>query len=285
MEKSPQHSMSQLQQWYRYIKNEHMRAMSLKKYKEAAWRGCFYLFIVIYGIVVLWDKPWFWNQDFCWIDWINQQVTMDIKIYYWLSLGHYLHLLVAQFFDVKRKDFIEMFIHHIVTVALLSLSYWINYVRIGTLVLLVHDVADIFLEFAKVFNYQKWETLTNITFGLFAVVFGVSRLYIFPFYVIWTVYHIAPTYLTMQPAWYGFTGLLMALQALHIFWYSIVIHMLYKLATGQMKGDERSDSESDGEKAFEAPSSSQSTRKQVEQIEQNRSPSARPQQRRKARVE
>ena len=35
---------------------------------------------------------------------------------------------------------------------------------------------------AKVFNYAKWETTTNMIFVLFAVVFNATRLVYYPFW-------------------------------------------------------------------------------------------------------
>ena len=55
-------------------------------------------------------------------------------------------LVITQFYDVKRKDFWEMFIHHLTTIALMGFSWTCNLTRVGSLVLIVHDVADIFLE-------------------------------------------------------------------------------------------------------------------------------------------
>lgn len=54
--------------------------------------------------------------------------------------------MITQAFDVKRKDFWEMFGHHIVTITLLAFSWFCNLTRIGTIVLLLHDCADAFLE-------------------------------------------------------------------------------------------------------------------------------------------
>jgi hypothetical protein len=46
-----------------------------------------------------------------------------IKEYYLVELSFYFTLIFTQFFDVKRKDFVEMFIHHVVTILLMLFSY------------------------------------------------------------------------------------------------------------------------------------------------------------------
>ena len=63
-----------------------------------------------------------------------------------VELSFYWSLCLSQFFDVKRKDFWEMFVHHITTIGLMTLSWTCNLTRVGALVLLIHDCADIWLE-------------------------------------------------------------------------------------------------------------------------------------------
>ena len=54
-----------------------------------------------------------------------------------------------------------MFIHHVATLALLILS-WTNHMhRMGSLVLLIHDFADHWLELAKLARYAKYQVNTN----------------------------------------------------------------------------------------------------------------------------
>ena len=53
----------------------------------------------------------------------------------------------------------------------------------------VHDAADSLLELAKLFNYvsnvHKWaQAITDACFIAFAVVFGITRCFLFPYYII-----------------------------------------------------------------------------------------------------
>ena len=81
------------------------------------------------------------------------------------------------------QDFWEMFIHHVATLALLTLS-WSNHMhRMGSLVLIVHDFADHWLEMAKLLRYAGWAKSCDACFGIFTLVWAFSRLGLFPSWV------------------------------------------------------------------------------------------------------
>ena len=61
-------------------------------------------------------------------------------------MAFYWSLMFSQFIDIKRKDFLIMFVHHLATIGLITFSYINNMVRVGTLVLCLHDVSDFLLE-------------------------------------------------------------------------------------------------------------------------------------------
>ncbi|VVC88818.1 unnamed protein product [Leptidea sinapis] len=122
-----------------------------------------------------------------------------------VSSAFYWSLTISQFWDVRRKDFWQMFIHHIATIALLSFSWVCNLHRIGTLVLLLHDCADIFVE-----------RLCDTSFLALIVVWISTRVGIYPFYIIWSTSVRAPELVPMFPAYYIFNSLLCLLLVLHI---------------------------------------------------------------------
>ena len=84
---------------------------------------------------------------------------------------------------MSMQDFWEMFIHHLATLALLTLS-WSNHMhRMGSLVLIVHDFADHWLEMAKLLRYAGWAKSCDACFGIFTLVWAFSRLGLFPSWV------------------------------------------------------------------------------------------------------
>ena len=97
-------------------------------------------------MLILWNKPWLWDIKYCWYNYPHHSIDRDVWYYYMVELSFYWALCISQFIDVKRKDFWEMFIHHLTTIALMAFSWTCNLTRVGTLVLGIHDCADIFLE-------------------------------------------------------------------------------------------------------------------------------------------
>ncbi|KAG7456734.1 hypothetical protein MATL_G00239100 [Megalops atlanticus] len=235
----------QVETWFRHRRNQD-RPSNTRKFCEACWRFAFYLVAFTAGLACLIDAPWFWDQRECWRGYPQQPVSKSHYWYYLTELGFYWSLLLCVSVDVKRKDFKEQVIHHIATLSLLGFSYCANYIRIGTLVMLVHDSSDFLLESAKMFNYAGWRKTCDALFVVFAVVFLVTRLVVFPCKVINTTLFLSMDVFEPFFGYYFFNALLLVLQALHIFWAWLILRMVYKfLFQGKVERDERSDEESE----------------------------------------
>ncbi|XP_010863806.1 ceramide synthase 2 [Esox lucius] len=236
-------SVRQVQRWFRRRRNQE-RPSQLKKFREASWRFTFYLLAFIAGLGALIDKPWFYDMKEMWNGFPTLPLLPSQYWYYMIELGFYVSLLFSVATDVKRKDFKEQIVHHVATILLISFSWLVNYIRAGTLIMLVHDASDYLLESAKMFNYAGWRKTCNYMFILFAAVFILTRLVILPFWIIHTTW-VYP--LTIYPPFFGFyffNGLLFVLQCLHIFWAGLILRMAIKFLPGNdIVEDERSDRE------------------------------------------
>lgn len=231
-----------VQLWFRRRRNQNRPGLR-KRFCEASWRCAFYFSAFFGGVIALHDKPWVYNLREVWAGFPKQSLLPSQYWYYFSEMGFYLSLIFSLTFDVKRKDFNEQVIHHIATLTLLSFSWISNYIRIGTLVMVVHDSADILLEGAKVLNYAGWNKMANSVFVVFTAFFMLTRLVIFPFWLI----HCTWVYpLELYPPFFGyyfFNVMLVVLQALHLYWAVLISRMLYKSLFSTLEGDDRSDEE------------------------------------------
>ncbi|XP_041086822.1 ceramide synthase 2-like [Polyodon spathula] len=236
-------SQRQIERWFRLRRNQD-RPSNSKKFCEACWRFTFYMIAFLAGLAVLVDKPWFWDPSECWVGYPQQPLQTSQYWYYMTELAFYWSLLLRVSFDVKRKDFKEQVIHHIATIFLMGFSYCANYIRVGTLVLLVHDASDYLLESAKMFNYAGWRRVCDSLFFVFTAVFLVTRLVVFPVKVLYTTWYLSME--NFQPffGYYFFNALLLVLQLLHVFWALLILRMVWKFVVqGRVERDERSDEE------------------------------------------
>uniref|UniRef100_A0A803YAK4 TLC domain-containing protein n=1 Tax=Meleagris gallopavo TaxID=9103 RepID=A0A803YAK4_MELGA len=127
--------------------------------------------------------------------------------------------------DIRKISFTVRIVHHAATIFLISFSYCANYIRIGTLVMVIHDASDCFLEPTKIFNYMKWKKTCDSLFMIFSAVFLISRLVIFPYTVLYNTYYYSMEIFQPFFGYYFVNALLITLQLLHIFWSCLIIHM------------------------------------------------------------
>lgn len=233
--------------WFR-MRRKKDAPSPMKKFEDCCWHFVFYTTAFIYGLCVLWDKPWFWTTKLCWIGWPPQHVSTDVYWYYIIEMAFYWSLILSLMKDHRRKDFTELVIHHVATIILLYFSWFMNFVRVGTLVLVAHDAADPWLAFAKMCNYTKKRQAKEIGFIVFIIVWVLSRLIYYPFVVLYcsTVepyYVIEKTFFTH---WF-FNFFLYLLMVLHLMWsYSIARIIVNKLRQGELE-DVRSETDSDSD--------------------------------------
>lgn len=221
---------------------------TVHKFSEGLWRLSFYLFMSIYGwFFVLWDKPYLRDTMHCLYDYPDHPVKNEEWWYYNIELAFYISLVITQFIDTKRKDFWQMFVHHVVTILLLVLSWACNFHRLGVLVLAIHDIADVPLEGAKLAKYCKKQRLADLLFAIFTLTWIYTRCYLLPTRVIYYTTYQALSIIPFFPAYYILNGLLCLLQVLHLAWTWLIIRIVFYAIKNNGMRDLRSDSEDSDE--------------------------------------
>jgi len=245
------------------------------KFKETGWYAIYYTVFFGLGMYVLHlesiahdhgvtapSSAWTPHPSrIMWIGWPLHPFPTFFKTYYLLETAFYLHCIFARLFERKQKDFYEMTLHHLATFALVWASYWIRYQRPGMLVLIVHNLSDIFLYGGKCFHYiaQKVPShttlakimsgITNTLFLIFTVSFFLTRLVYLPFYIARSALFDAPQYIPQAPYIRIALVFLFTLVGLHCFWFYLIVRMLVRVLRSDEFNDIRSDSDEEKDDA------------------------------------
>merc|ERR1712141_550708 len=119
-------------------------------------------------------------------------------------------------------------------------------------VLVIHDCADIFLEAAKLCKYTNYQRTCDILFACFALTWVITRLGVYPTWILYSTTIEAPQIVEMFPAYYIFNGLLSILLVLHVIWTYFILKIIYKATySGKMSTDGVQDARSDSDEYFE----------------------------------
>jgi hypothetical protein len=149
----------------------------------------------------------------------------------------------------------KMDIHHITTALLCITSYATRYVKIGSLVMLLHDASDLPLDILRLFSTFKYLPGQIIFFLLTVVSWAYWRLWFLPFTVMNSIawesksLHIIRPCAPGECAWnlssaierVPFLLLLTALLTLHCIWFTQLLRKGYRELFGGKKDSKKKD--------------------------------------------
>lgn len=105
---------------------------------------------------------------------------LGFKWYYLGSLGYHVHQTIQHLQHPARNDFVEMILHHVVTIMLYSFSYLINLSECGATIAFLHDTADIFASFVRCFTETRFVPILLVNVGGMVLTWGYTRLFVLP---------------------------------------------------------------------------------------------------------
>ncbi|XP_064252702.1 ceramide synthase 1 isoform X1 [Passer domesticus] len=212
------------------------------KMPESAWKLLFYSVSWSYGAYLLFctDYPFFHDPPSVFYGWQRgMAVPGDIAVAYLLQGSFYGHSLYATaYMDTWRKDSLVMLLHHLVTLTLLASSYAFRYHNVGVLVLFLHDVNDVQLEFTKLNVYFKhrggvYHRLNDVVSNIGCLAFSVSwfwfRLYWFPLKVLYATCHSSLQSVPNIPFYFFFNALLLVLTLMNIYWFLVLLGQMQEV--------------------------------------------------------
>lgn len=215
------------------------------------------------GLHVMASQPtWWYNTSEFWKGYPHWRMEPSTKAYYLLQFSYWLQQMLVISFRIEkpRSDFVELVIHHLVTLWLVGWSYLTNLTMIGTTIFVSMDISDTFLGISKCINYTQYKRTSEVSFAIFLCIWTYFRHWqnLRILYSIYTEYDVlvpefarrwSPSnevYLTGWMKWQIFSPI-MLLQILNLFWYFLIWRVVYRMIAGHAASDVREDGETDDE--------------------------------------
>ena len=84
-----------------------------------------------------------------WANWPDRELSGLIKAYVLAQWAFWLQQVLVVNIEERRKDHWQMLSHHFATIALIYSCYNYHHTRVGTIILVLMDVVDLFLPVSR----------------------------------------------------------------------------------------------------------------------------------------
>ena len=134
----------------------------------------------------------------------------------------------------RTNDFVEMILHHSVTVYLLVGSYMFNGWECGAIISCLHDASDITQHLTKMWTSTTCDTMTKISAAACMSCWAYLRCFMLPFciYHCWTQGLLNNLFESEGITMPVFCYLLSLLAMLHYYWLFLMGSMVFRSARG-----------------------------------------------------
>jgi len=211
------------------------------KFELQAWQFIFYVSAWTWGFVEYCYSDYYLDNTPLFSNFPSDTHTSSFKLYYLVQTAFWVQMVVLTLTEKWEKDFVPMMAHHFITIGLLCCSYFMGYAKVGHVVLVEQDFADILLPLAKMFRYAKWTQCCDATFALFAVAWIPTRHGVF-FWIYAHIWNDAIARFKMEGTYgqgyatdtviYGFLIVLGVFQCLLCFWLKLLLEAIWKTLKG-----------------------------------------------------
>lgn len=229
------------------------------RFMEQVYTAMYFSIFGPFGLYVMSRGPlWYFNTTAMFEGFPHREHEGLFKAYYLLQASYWSQQAVVLVLQLEkpRKDYKELVLHHIVTLALIALSYRFHFANMGIAVYITHDISDFFLATSKTLNYVD-SFIVGPYFGAFIFIWIYLRHYL-NLRILWatltefrTVGPFDLNWETQQyKCWisqYITFGLLASLQAVNLFWLFLILRIAKNYVFSKAIADERSEDEDEGE--------------------------------------
>ncbi|CAI7644235.1 unnamed protein product [Penicillium bialowiezense] len=228
------------------------------RFMEQAYTALYFGVLGPVGLYVMRQTPvWYFNTRGMYEGFPHRTHAAEFKFYYLFEAAYWAQQAIVMLLGMEkpRKDFRELIMHHVITLALIALSYRFHFAYMGIAVYITHDISDFFLAVSKSLHYYAPDIM--IPFYGASVVSWVYLRHVLNLRILYSILTefrtVGPYELNWETQQYKCWisniitfSLLAVLQALNLFWLYYLLRSAIKfLVTGEKKDDRSEPDESD----------------------------------------
>lgn len=227
---------------------------NLRKFVDQSWQLVVHSCMTAIEVQLLNDNGWEWwnNPKTVWdMEMRGEACPTALRRLYLAQLAvWFVTAFSHKFIEAKHNDYFLMYSHHVVTLGLVTLSYFNGWTPIGLTVLFIHDSSDIVVDVLKMVNYlgldgSSGTFLAEAAFVLNLVTWVLARMWFFSTKVIYaTLPYWNGTGIGLYPMTVNYFSwgnacrwLLLSLLFMHCWWYYLFFKILYRLTLGSSGHD------------------------------------------------
>lgn len=123
------------------------------RFMEQMYTAIYFAVMGPAGVYVMHRTPvWYFNTRGMYESFPHKTHEAVFKFYYLFQAAYWAQQAVVMLLGMekRRKDFKELVAHHIVTLALVALSYRFHFTYMGIAVYITHDISDFFLAVSRI---------------------------------------------------------------------------------------------------------------------------------------
>jgi len=228
------------------------------RFMEQVYTACYFGIFGPFGLYVMRHaeagKLWYFATTPMFEGFPHRSHDAIFKLYYLLQASYWAQQAIVLLLRLEkpRKDFQELVLHHLITLALIALSYRFHFARMGIAVFITHDISDFCLATSKTLNYLD-SIIVGPYFASFMFVWIYLRHYI-NLRILWATLTefktVGPYELNWETQQYKCWisqiitfALLASLQAVNLFWLWLILRIARNYVFNSGLADERSDNE------------------------------------------
>ncbi|KAH7887794.1 TLC domain-containing protein [Phlebopus sp. FC_14] len=230
---------------------------STLRFAEQGWSFIYYSIQFSHGLYIHHNLPTrALHPTDLWLNYPHIPLAGPLKFYYLTETAFYFHQILILNAEARRKDHVQMMMHHVITIILMVASYFYNFTRVGCLIMVLMDCCDIFLPLAKMLRYIALYSLCDVTFTIFLLSWFVTRHVLFIIVILsaWVdpIQLINEQWAPERGNYFSelthnaFVSLLVSLQIIQAVWFWMICRIAYRVLSGQGASDDRSDDEDGG---------------------------------------